>query len=127
MADIATDKFLQAYGNFLVQAWGMPPLKNRFKKDPEVVLKEFGLDPEGAKVIVEPPGPKTTKATPESAAALWNDGKKAGTIRFIFPEEPPSDLSTKTLTDSQLEAVAGGMLESTGDYCCCCTPCCCCT
>jgi len=127
MPDIATDKFLQAYGNFLVQAWGLPPLKNRFKKDPEVVLKEFGLDPEGAKVIIEAPGAKSVQTTPESAAQLWNDGKKAGTIRFVFPEEPPSDLKTKTLTDSQLEAVAGGAEAVMGDYCCCCTPCCCCT
>jgi len=125
MADIATDKFLQAYGNFLVQAWGMPALKNRFKKEPEKVLKEFGLDPEGAKVIVEPPGPKSAQATPESAAKLWNEGKKAGKIRFIFPEEPPADLKTKELTDDQLHAVAGGMASA--NYCCCCTPCCCCT
>ena len=126
MPDIATDKFLQVYGNFLVQAWGLPPLKNRFKQDPEKVLKEFGLDPEGAKVIIEPPGPPSPSTTPESAAKLWNDGKKAGKIRFIFPEEPPSDLKTKVLSDQQLEAVAGGM-EIMGDYCCCCTPCCCCT
>src|SRR5438128_8753660 len=85
MADISTDRFLQAYGNFLVAAWGGPPLKNRFKKDPEKVLKEFGLDPEGAKVSIEPPGPKSAQATPESAAKLWNEGKKAGRIRFIFP------------------------------------------
>jgi hypothetical protein len=122
MAEIATDKFLQAYGAFLVQAWGAPPLKNRFKQDPEKVLKEFGLDPEGAKVIVESPGPTSAATTPESAADLWNQGKKAGKIRFIFPEEPPKDLQTQVLTDEQLEAIAGG----SADYCCCCTPCCCC-
>jgi hypothetical protein len=122
MADISTDKFLQAYGNFLVSAWGAPALKNRFKKDPEKVLKEFGLDPEGAKVIIEPPGSPSTQATPESAAKLWNDGKKAGRIRFLFPEEPPADLKTGVLSDKELEAVAGGV----GNICCCCTPCCCC-
>ena len=126
MPDIATDKFLQAYGNFLVQAWGLPPLKNRFKKDPETVLKEFGLDPEGAKVVVIPPGPKSPQATPESAAKLWNDGKKAGRIEFVFPEEPPADLKTQTLTDQQLEAIAGGMSIDLC-ACCSCTPCCCCT
>ena len=121
MADISTDRFLQAYGNFLVAAWGGPPLKNRFKKDPEKVLKEFGLDPEGAKVSIEPPGPPSAQATPESAAKLWNEGKKAGRIRFLFPEEPPQDLKTGVLSDKELEAVAGGV----GNCCCCCTPCCC--
>jgi hypothetical protein len=122
MADISTEKFLHAYGNFLVQAWGMPALKNRFKKEPEKVLKEFGLDPEGAKVLIKPPGPPSPQATPESAAKLWNEGKKKGTIEFIFPEEPPADLKTQTLTDDQLQAIAGGE----GNYCCCCTPCCSC-
>src|SRR6185295_5001914 len=123
MADITTDKFLTAYGNFLVAAWGAPALKNRFKKDPEKVLKEFGLDPETAKVAIEAPGPlNTAGATPESAAKLWNDGKKAGRIRFVFPEEPPQDLKTGVLSDKELEAVAGGV----GNICCCCTPCCCC-
>jgi hypothetical protein len=123
MADITTDKFLQAYGNFLVAAWAAPALKNRFKKDPEKVLREYGLDPESAKVKIEAPGPANTPgATPESAAKLWNDGKKAGSIRFIFPEEPPQDLKTGVLSDKELEAVAGGV----GNVCCCCTPCCCC-
>jgi len=76
-------------------------------------------------VFIEPPGPKSPQATPESAAKLWNEGRKAGKIRFIFPEEPPADLKTKTLTDEQLQAVAGG--RAAADCCCCCTPCCCCT
>ena len=126
MADIQSDKFLKAYGNFLVKAWGMPPLKNRFKKEPEKVLREFGLDPEGAKVIVEPPGPPSPQATAESAVKLWNEGKKAGRIRFVFPEEPPADLKTEILTDKQLEAIAGGMASSDGGCTTCC-PCCCCT
>jgi hypothetical protein len=124
MADMSTERFLQAYGHFLVTAWGAPPLKNRFKQNPEQVLKEFGLDPEGAKVVIESPGGKPgwiPDATPESQVKLWNEGKKAGKIRFIFPDEPPQDLRTAELTDKDLEAVAGG-----GNYCCCCSPCCCC-
>ncbi len=124
MGDISTDRFLQAYGAFLVQAWGMPPLKNRFKREPELVLGEFGLDSEGASVAIEAPGPKTAEATPESAARLWNEGKKAGRIRFIFPEEPPADLQTQTLTDAQLEMLAGGVFDNTCSCSCC--PCCCC-
>ncbi len=124
MADVSVEKFLNAYGNFLVQSWGNPALKKRFKDEPGRVLKEFGLDPEGAKVEVESPKmkPGTGEATAESQVKLWNDGKKAGKIRFIYPEEPPQDLKTAELSDQELEAIAGGW--SVGS--CCCSPCCCC-
>jgi len=125
MADISTEKFLQAYGQLLVQLWGLPPLKKRFHNEPEKVLKEFGLDPEGARVMIESPGGKPgwiPEATPESQVKLWNEGKKAGKIRFIFPENPPEDLSTQALSDKELEAIAGGSSYN----CCCCSPCCCC-
>jgi hypothetical protein len=121
MADLSEQEFLEKYGRFLVTSWGTPPVKKRFKEDPAKVLKEFGLDPGNAQVLVEKPGPPSAQATKESAAKLWNDGKKAGKIRFIYPEEPPADLATMDLTDDQLEAIAGG-----GYYCCCCTPCCSC-
>ena len=90
--------------------------------DPAKVLKEFGLDPEGAQVTIEAPGTPGPTATADSAVKLWNDGKKAGKIRFIYPEEPPQDLKTAVLSDLDLEAVAGGW--SVGS--CCCTPCCSC-
>src|SRR5438552_4145693 len=90
MADISTARFLQAYGNFLVAAWGGPPLKNRFKRDREKVLKEFGLDPEGAKVVIDPPGPPSSQATPESAAKLWNEGKEGGQDPFPLPGRAPA-------------------------------------
>lgn len=123
MADISTEKFLAAYGAFLVQSWGTPPLKKAFKENPAKVLKEFGLDAEGAEISVESPDPKAGPdvATAESAVQLWNEGKKKGKIRFIYPEKPPTDLDSMELTDEQLEAIAGG-----GTYCCCCSPCCCC-
>ncbi|NIM48280.1 MAG: hypothetical protein GTO22_03325 [Gemmatimonadales bacterium] len=124
MADISTKKFLEAYGAFLVQSWGQPPLKKAFKADPAKVLKEFGLDAEGAEIMVEPPDPTVGPevATAESAARLWNEGKKAGKIRFIYPEQPPTQMEAMELSDDQLEAVAGGW--SIGS--CCCSPCCCC-
>jgi hypothetical protein len=122
MAEISNEKFLHAYGSLLVMSWGNPALKKRLKADPAKVLKEFGLDSEGAEVVLEAPGPPNPQATPESAVKLWNDGKKAGRIRFIYPEEPPQDLKTAVLSDQDLEAIAGGW--SIGS--CCCTPCCSC-
>jgi hypothetical protein len=122
MADVSSEKFLHAYGNLLVQSWGNPAVKKRLKEDPAKVLREFGLDPEGAKVMLEAPGAPGPHATPDSAVKLWNEGKKAGKIRFIYPEEPPADLKTAELSDQDLEAIAGGW--SIGS--CSCTPCCCC-
>jgi hypothetical protein len=122
MADVSNEKFLHAYGSLLVMSWGNPALKKRLKAEPARVLKEFGLDPEGASVELVSPGTPGPQATADSAVKLWNDGKKAGKIKFYYPEEPPQDLKTAVLSDQDLEAIAGGWSVSS----CCCTPCCSC-
>jgi len=126
MADVSQEKFLQAYGNFLVQAWANPQVKKKFKDEPGKVLKEFGLDPENAKIKILAPGTPNSLSiqnpTAESQVRLWNEGRKKGTIEFYFPEEAPADLATQELSDQELEAIAGGVSVS----CCCCSPCCCC-
>jgi hypothetical protein len=57
-------------------------------------------------IVLVAPGEPGPQATPESAVQLWNDGKRAGKIRFIYPEEPPKDLVTAELSDQDLESVA---------------------
>ena len=121
---ISVEEFLQVYGNLLVQTWGDDELKARFLSHPEEVLREFGLDCGNATVeLVSPLSEMVEEATPESQVQLWNEGLKTGKIRFIYPENPPEEISSE-LAEAQLEAVAGG----NGYYCtaCCCTPCCCC-
>lgn len=119
---VSEEKFLQVYGNVLVQAWGDPAVKARMKAEPAAVLKEYGLDAQGATINLLPPGAPGPNATAESQCRLWNDGVKSGTIDFYFPEEPPEGVSGMELSESELEAVAGGWSVS----CCSCTPCCCC-
>ncbi len=121
MATMSEERFLQSYGNFLVQAWSQAELKNRFKANPAAVLKEFGLDAGGATINILAPGQVTAASTKESQVALWNDGVNTGKIDFYFPETPPEGMPGE-LSDSDLEAVAGGWSIS----CCSCTPCCCC-
>ncbi len=125
MQAVSEQKFLHIYGNLLVQCWGSPPLKKRFKESPELVLKEFGLDPNGAKVQLLAPGSSGAPAseiTPQSQVVLWNKGLESGNIEFYFPEQPPEGQENIELSDADLEAVAGGWSIS----CCSCTPCCCC-
>jgi len=124
MTEVPASKFLHIYGHLLISCWGSPALKKRFLATPTIVLKEFGLDPEGAKINIKKPekGASSEQATPESQVALWNEGKKKGTIDFYFPEEPPETAANYELSDEELMAVAGGWRIS----CCCCTPCCCC-
>ncbi|MFK8114820.1 MAG: hypothetical protein AB8B91_21645 [Rubripirellula sp.] len=132
MADITEEKFLQIYGDLLVQYWGLPAHKERFKADPLAVLKEFGLDPGSANVNVKyiaagdnsPQENNLNIPDPSASSAfqLWVKGKEMGDIDFFVPEEPPEDSNSMELSDEELMAVAGGWSIS----CCSCSPCCCC-
>ena len=120
---VAEEKFLQIYGNLLVQTWGDAELKARFMANPAEVLREFGLDAGNATVeLISPQDEATPECTPESQVAMWNEGLQSGKIQFVYPENPPEGISGE-LSEEQLEAVAGGGWEVGS---CCCTPCCCC-
>jgi hypothetical protein len=119
---VSEERFLQIYGNLLVQTWGDAQLKARFKANPAEVLKEYGLDCGEAEVVLMTPWAEATEeCTPESQVRMWNEGLAAGKINFVYPENPPEGVSGE-LSEEQLEAVAGGW--SVGS--CSCTPCCCC-
>ena len=121
MTEVTKEKFLQAYGNLLAKSWGSPDLAKRFKQSPGKVLAEYGLDPEGAVIeVITPEKGASGAGSPDAQVKMWNDGKKAGKIRFYFPEQPPQGLKTAELSDQELEAVAGG------GSACCCSPCSCC-
>jgi hypothetical protein len=121
---VTLERFLEIYGNLLVQTWSDEKLKVRFMSHPEEVLREFGLDCGNSTVeLVSPMAEATEECTPESQVALWNEGLKTGKIHFIYPENPPEGMSGD-LSEEQLAAIAGG--EWTCVNACCCTPCCCC-
>jgi hypothetical protein len=119
MADVPMTKFLTIYGNLLVQCWGNPALKKRFHDDPASVLKEHGLDPEGARVTIKKPDYSAAKAPPDAMVRLWNEGKKKGNIELYFPDQPPDEASGLELSETELMTVAGGWATK----CCCCSCC----
>jgi len=126
MPDIPEPLFTRLYGEIHTTAWADPKVKNSLLKEPSKVLKAFGLDPEGAKVVIKHPvpGAPASQANQGEQCRLWNEGKKKGTIEFYFQETPPPDLAQGELTDAELMAVAGGLTIS--HCCCCCSPCCSC-
>ncbi len=128
MAELSQEQFLQRWGNLLVHSWGMPALKERFKSEPAEVLKEYGLDPDGATITLLAPGTPNdlgiTDQTFESQYRLWMQGKQRGNIPLYYVEEPPEGVGGEQLSDEELMAVAGGV--DTVSCCCCCTPCCSC-
>lgn len=127
MADLTKEQFLQRYGNFMVHIWGMKALLDRFKREPGVVLKEYGLDPGNAKVTILTPGTPNNlgikEATMDSQFQLWTQGKQKGNIPFYYIAEPPEGIGGESISDEELMAVAGGGSVS---CCCCCSPCCSC-
>jgi len=119
MADIPLPKFMQIVADLHVKVWSDPNLKKRFHHEPEAVLKEFGLDPEAAKVVLKYPDYSVETAPPDSAVRLWNEGKKKGVIEFYFCEDPPESAPNIELSDAELMSVAGGFnLKCCSCSCC---------
>src|SRR5262245_36051643 len=108
MADIPESAFTRLYGEIHTQAWADPKVKTSLLKEPEKLLKAFGLDPEGAKVVIKKPvpGASAAKAGQHEQWKLWNDGKKKGTIEFYFQDTPPPELAQGELSDAELMAIA---------------------
>lgn len=115
------EAFMKAYAGVLRKVWNSDDesFKNRLLAAPDVVLKEEGLDPHGAKVNVITQ--ITADGTLDDQVQLWNEGLKSGKIDLYVPLKQPEDIEDQDLTDAELESVAGG-----GDCCCTCSPCCCC-
>jgi hypothetical protein len=127
MAEVSEDRFLQIYGNIIVQSWALPAFKERLESETAEVLKEYGLDPGNATItLLQPNQPNAlgvTDKTAESQYQMWILGKQRGNIPFYVADEPPEGAGGEALSDEELMALAGGGWSVS---CCSCTPCCCC-
>jgi hypothetical protein len=114
--------FIQGYSKIMALSWVDEDYKSRLLNDPRSVLAEAGIaTPEGARISVV-----TLDASGEGSIqdqlALWEEGESTGVYQLHVPLRPANfDPDDVVLSDTQLEAVAGGVIA-----CCCCTPCCCC-
>lgn len=125
MVDEST--FIQGYAKVMARTWEDPKYLDRLTTQPTETLAESGISVrEGSKVNIirlEVTG----EGRISDQVALWEKGEETGVYQLLVPTKPADfDPESYPLTDTQLEAVTGG-LKSAGDNCCCCCPCCCCT
>jgi hypothetical protein len=112
-------KFVSGFSKVLTQSWADESYRKRLHDDPVAVLREAGVTvPDGVTVNIKTE--ISGDGDLEGQIKLWEAGLKSGSADLYVPSTP--QLADGELSDSQLEAVAGG-----GDCCCTCTPTCCCT
>lgn len=119
-------EFIQNYSKVVARTWVDDSFLNELLDNPKATLDENGLTtPEGADVqIVTVPAGETGSGSIEGQYSRWEAGEESGTYELHISLKPDDfDPENVNLSESQLDAVAGGLL----DGCCCCTPCCCCT
>ena len=111
-------KFIDSYSKVLTQAWADPGYLKGLQANPVPTLNSAGVKvPAGVTVniITKTAG----EGTLEDQIRIWEEGLKKGSADLYVPAEP--QLGDGELSDTQLEAIAGG-----ADCCCTCTPCCSC-
>ena len=112
-------EFLAAYTKVLTNAWSSSQYATQLTTRPKETLAEAGLTipADGNISIVRD---VAGEASLEDQIAAWEKAASTNDFVLYVPETPMVD--TAELSESDLEAVAGGT-----DYCCCCCPCCSCT
>lgn len=112
-------EFVSGYTKILTNAWSDDDFRARLSSEPREALAENGLTvPADAdvKIVSGVAGAPSL----EDQVELWAKGETSGEYELYVPDEP--QVKTSELSESELEAVAGG-----DSYCCCCCPCCTCT
>ena len=120
-------EFIQNYSKIVAKTWVDEAFFDELVANPKAVLDENGLEtPADADVrIVAVAANDTGEGTIEGQHARWEQGEESGTYELYVSRKPDDfDPENVSLSEADLEAVAGGDVDVS---CCCCTPCCCCT
>jgi hypothetical protein len=115
--DISEEQYREAWAKITATAWEDSQFKQRLLSNPKPVLAEFGIPfpaDYNVRVVEESQDPGTKFQITETS------GGQEVVMRL---RNKPAAVAEGELSDSQLEAVAGG----SGDCCCSCCPTCCCT
>jgi hypothetical protein len=119
--------FIQNYSRIVATSWVDDGFFNELLADPKSTLDENGLiTPDDAEVrVVTIPADETGAGNIEGQYLRWQEGESTGVYELYISLKPEDfDPENVSLSEAQLEAVAGGAVDVS---CCCCTPCCCCT
>lgn len=119
-------EFIQNYSKIVARSWVDEAFFDELVSKPKATLDANGLaTPDDADVrIITVEHSNTGEGSIEGQHARWQKGEETGTYELYISLKPDDfDPENVNLSESQLDAVAGGLL----DNCCCCTPCCTCT
>jgi len=110
----------EEWAKITAQAWEDPGYKQRLLSNPKQELASHGLGfPDDYSVRIVEQGSPAAQGIGQYQLSQKDDGSYEVTMRL---PQKPADVAEGELSDTELEAVAGG-----GDACCCCSCCPCCT
>ena len=121
--ELTVEQRREEWAKITAQAWADEGYKRRLLSNPLPELQAHGLGfPENYSVRIVEQGTPEASGIGQYQLSQKDDGSYEVTMRL---PQKPAEVAEGELSDTELEAVAGG--ETT--YCCCCSccPCCCCT